>query len=339
MATLKIPDPTSLLQPAMTPVEEDAVQENVKAVMGRAVLAFPKQDHIAHLKTHLAFMLSPALGMSQLLAPTTLPVLLTHLKEHIAFWYAEEVYKTTNEAADGRLDEQLRETKTDEEKQALDRVSAEASLNVVLMADTALASLPPVIKQIIEMVQQLTPPPPMDPAAQAAMADIQMRGQVEQQKAQLATQRLQLEAQTGQADAQIRAQTASQAAQLDTQRLQLQMQTEQAKLQMQQVDSQTKAQLEQAKLQLQQTQYQTSAQQAQVAQATSAQTEQAKLQMEQLKVQADAEAARLAQQAEMMRTLANLQARVAMNNADNQTAKELALMELQNANVSTDTNP
>ena len=339
LATLKIPDAASLLQPAMTPVEENAVAENVKAVMGRPVLAFPKQDHIAHLKTHLSFMLSPALGMSQLLAPTTLPVLLNHLKEHIAFWYAEEVYKTTNEAADGRLDEQMRETKTVDGKQALDRLSAEASLNVVLMADTALASLPPVIKQIIEMVQQLTPPPPMDPAAQAAMADIQMRGQVEQQKAQLATQRLQLEAQTGQADAQIRAQTASQAAQLDTQRLQLQMQTEQAKLQMQQVDSQTKAQLEQAKLQLQQTQYQTSAQQAQVAQATSAQTEQAKLQMEQLKVQADAEAARLAQQAEMMRTLADLQARVAMNNADNQTAKELALMELQNANVSTDTNP
>ena len=61
--------------------------------------------------------------------------------------------------------------------------------------------------------------------------------------------------------------------------------------------------------------------------------------MEQLKIQADAEAARLEQQAEMMRTLADLQARVAMNNADNQTAKELALMELQNAHVSTDTNP
>jgi hypothetical protein len=43
--------------------------------------------------------------------------------------------------------------------------------------------------------------------------------------------------------------------------------------------------------------------------------------------------------AEMMRTLADLQARVSMNNADNQTAKELALMELQNADVSTDTNP
>ena len=43
----------AMLRPGMTPVEETAVSENVKAALGKPVLAYPDQDHVAHLKTHL----------------------------------------------------------------------------------------------------------------------------------------------------------------------------------------------------------------------------------------------------------------------------------------------
>ena len=262
--TLKIPDAAALLAPKMTPTEENAVAENVKATLGRPVVAFPEQDHIAHLKTHLAYMMSPALGMSRLIAPAYLPLMLNHIKEHVAFWYADEVFKEADSNVEFDLQEALKEIKDKDTKQALDQMLAEASLNVALKAQEAFASLPPVIEQAIAAIQSIQPPTPPDPATQAAMADIQMRGQVEQAKAQLATQKLQLDMQKMQGD----------------------------------------QQLAQAKLQ-------------------------SDIQLEQMRERTNDTA-----------KATEIQAKIAMNDADNQTAKELAMMEIANgANAPNVLNP
>ena len=262
--TLKIPDAAALLAPKMTPTEENAVSENVKATLGRPVVAFPDQDHVAHLKTHLAYMVSPALGMSRLIAPAYLPLMLNHIKEHVAFWYADEVFKEADSNVEFDLQEALKEIKDKDTKQALDQMLAEASLNVALKAQEAFASLPPVIEQAIAAIQSIQPPTPPDPATQAAMADIQMRGQVEQAKAQLATQKLQLDAQKMQGD----------------------------------------QQLAQAKLQ-------------------------SDMQLEQMR-----------ERTNDMAKATEIQAKIAMNDADNQTAKELAMMEIANgANAPNVLNP
>jgi len=280
--TLKIPDAAALLAPKMTPTEENAVSENVKATLGRPVVAFPEQDHIAHLKTHLAYMMSPALGMSKLIAPAYLPLILNHIKEHIAFWYAEEVYKVADADANFDVAKAMREMDDKETKQAFDQMLAEASLNVALKAQEAFASLPPVIEQAIAAIQSIQPPAPPDPATQAAMADIQMRGQVEQAKAQLEGQKLQL------------------AAQQEQNRLAL----EQAKMQGAQQEQAARLQLEQAKLQND-------------------------LQLEQMRAD-NSDTAKAAE----------IQAKIAMNNADNQTAMDLAAMEIANqTNVASNLNP
>ncbi len=218
--TLKIPDAKSLLAPRVTPTEENAVAENVKATLGRAIVAFPDQDHVAHLKTHLAYMMSPALGMNRLIAPAYLPVMLNHLKEHIAFWYAEEVFKEADNREGFDLQEAMKEIKDKETKQAFDKLLAEASLNVSLQAENAFSSLPPVIEQAISAIQSIQPPTPPDPATQAAMADVQMRGQAEQAKAQLEAQKIQLSAQQQQNKAQ-----------MDMAKLQSDMQQEQVRQQ------------------------------------------------------------------------------------------------------------
>ena len=280
--TLKIPDAAALLAPKMTPTEENAVAENVKATLGRPVVAFPDQDHIAHLKTHLAYMMSPALGMSKLIAPAYLPLILNHIKEHIAFWYAEEVYKVAGADANFDVEKAMHDMKDKETKQAFDQMLAEASLNVALKAQEAFASLPPVIEQAIAAIQSIQPPTPPDPATQAAMADIQMRGQVEQAKAQLEGQKLQLAAQ----------------------------------------QEQNRLALEQAKSQ--------GAQQEQAA----------RLQLEQAKLQSDMQIEQMREQNSDTAKAAEIQAKIAMNNADNQTAKELAEMEIANqTNVASNLNP
>lgn len=196
LATLKVPDPGSLLKPGQTPVEENAVAENVKAALGRPILAYPEQDHIAHLSAHMSFMQSPVFGASQLIAPALLPVMMQHIKEHIVLWYAQEVFDTASDVMTGEdLEERMRETKDPKAKQALDRMIAEASLTVVQAAPKAFAQLQPVIAEALQMMQKLAPQMPQDPAAQVAMADVQMRGEIGKEKNQLEGMKAQTAAQ------------------------------------------------------------------------------------------------------------------------------------------------
>jgi chaperonin GroES len=230
--TLKVPNAKDLLNPALEPKQQNAVNENVAATMGRPIVAFPEQDHIAHLKTHLGFMMSPALGMNRLIAPGYLPVILNHLKEHIALWYANAVFDLGNEVAGEDIGEAMKLNKSAEDRQAFDRMLAEASQNVTAGAQEVFQSLPPVIEQAMKVMEQLKPPAPMDPT-QAAMAQIELgkaeqqrKAQVDQQKAQLDGQRLQLEAQGKQTDAQLE----QQRLQLDAQGKQTDAQLEQQRL-------------------------------------------------------------------------------------------------------------
>jgi hypothetical protein len=217
LETLKIPNAKDLLNPAVEPKEQNAVNENVKASMGKPVVAFPEQDHIAHLKTHLAYMTNPALGMNTLIAPAYLPVMLGHIREHIALWYASSVFELGNETAGQDIGELMKANKTPEDKRAFDRMLAEASQIVSEQATQVFQSLPPVIQQAQQLMQQLAPQP-VDPAAQAAMADIQQRAQATQQRTQIEGAKLQQKAQESQTEAQLDAAKLQQDAQADAAR-------------------------------------------------------------------------------------------------------------------------
>lgn len=185
LSTLKIPAGKNLLNPSVTPEEENAVAENVKATLGRPIVAFPQQDHVAHLKSHLAFALSPVLGSSQLLAPKTLPTLIPHMAEHIALWYAAEVMATGSDVTAESLSDLIGAAKSSDAKKALDQLVAEASLDVVKAAPDAFGQMMPAIAQLIQHMQQVMPQPPMDPAVKVAADDVAMRGKANDQKNQL----------------------------------------------------------------------------------------------------------------------------------------------------------
>ena len=200
--TLKIPNAKELLAPAIEPKEQNAVNENVAATLGRAVLAFPDQDHIAHLKTHLAYMTNPVFGGNPLIAPSYIPPMLNHIKEHIALWYASSVFDVSNEATGGDIGEDMKAMKDDPEgRKSLDRMLAEAASLVLEHGNEIFKALPPVIQQAQAMMQQLAPPPPMDPT-QAAMQSAQLQNQTAQQRLQLEGQKAQQQAQIKQAEMQ-----------------------------------------------------------------------------------------------------------------------------------------
>ena len=312
--TLKIPNPDKLLLPPTMPKEQNAVNENLSASLGRPIIAFPAQDHIAHLKTHLAYMMNPALGQNALIAPIYLPMMLSHLKEHIALWYVSSVLELAEEEAGEDITKTMKDLKTPEARQAFDRMLAEASQSVVEKATEVFASLPPVIQQVQQIIQQLQQPGmPQDP-----------RLAIEQQKMQIQQQ-----------DSQQRAQIEGQKLQANMQLEQGKMQIEQQRMQLEQGKMQANMQLEQANMQLEQGKVQADMQRDQQRAQTDGQKLQADMQMEQQRMQLEAAKAQINMQLEQMkqdredqRKKAELDARMAMNLQDNQTAMQLAAAEI-----------
>jgi hypothetical protein len=223
LETLRVPNPKELLNPPIEPKQQNAVNENVSATVGKAIVAFPEQDHIAHLKTHLAYMTSPALGASQLVAPVYLPIILNHIREHLALWYASTVLDLAEEASGIDISEDMKNLKDPEAKRAFDRMLAEASQNVVNEATDIFQSLPPVIAQAMETVQKFAPQPMQDP--RVALEGQKLQAQQQRDQAQM-----QLDAQKGQMQMQLEGQKMAAQAQHDQQ----QMQLEAAKLQIEQ---------------------------------------------------------------------------------------------------------
>lgn len=182
LETLKIPDPEDLLLPTPEPENQNAVSENVAASLGRAIVAFPEQDHLAHIQAHLSYMVSPMLGSSPLFAATFLPVIINHLKEHIALWYMNRAYDiSAEELGVDNLDDMLKEHEGDEDAAALDRMLGEAGLISAYQASDVFADVPAVIAQAQQMLQQYQPPPPVDLGA-VKQEEIKAKNELEHKK-------------------------------------------------------------------------------------------------------------------------------------------------------------
>jgi hypothetical protein len=186
---MKIPDGDNLLLPKPEVHEMNAVNENLAASMSRPIAAFPEQDHLAHLQVHLDFMQSPVLGHSRVAAPSSMPMLLDHIREHMVLWYVSHTVKVANEAAGVDISGMFGDL-SKEERREYDKMLAAASQSVVKEANQVLKSIPPILEEAIQYLQSIQPPP-IDPAKDAAMAETQRRAAADQQKTQLETAKLQ----------------------------------------------------------------------------------------------------------------------------------------------------
>ena len=186
---LKIPDGDSLLIPKPEVQEMNAVNENLAATMARPVAAYPEQDHLAHLQAHLDFLQSPVLGHSRIAAPTAMPILLDHIREHMVLWYVSHSVSVASEAAGVDISGMFKDL-SKEERKDYDKMLAAASQSVVKEANEVLKAIPPILEECIQYLQSIQPPT-QDPAKEAAAAETQRRAAADQQKAQLEAQKMQ----------------------------------------------------------------------------------------------------------------------------------------------------
>lgn len=178
----KLPNATDLLLPKPEAKELNAVNENVAAALGQPILAFPDQDHLAHIQVHLDFMLSPLFGFLPIIAPTYIPKMLQHLKEHLVYWYVSQMNQIVSQAAGADAGKMtgIADPKVQRE---MDQTLAAASPKIMQLSQKALEKIPQAIQQAQKILQQFSPPQPMDPS-QAAIQTQQIKSNAETQQNQ-----------------------------------------------------------------------------------------------------------------------------------------------------------
>jgi hypothetical protein len=191
---LNIPDGEidELLTPLPTPQRMNAVNENAAAALGRPISAFPEQDQLAHIQTHVMFMESPFFGQLATIAPKFVPAMLQHLTEHLTLWYVTQVFEQTRDALGGRDPSEFMRIQNPEVGAELDRTLAMVSADVLReTSQQKLSKLPPIINRAYQIVSQMQQQnAPVDPA-QVARERNQITAQDSQQKNALKSQELQ----------------------------------------------------------------------------------------------------------------------------------------------------
>ena len=188
--------PDDVLQPQPGQDDVDPVSENVAASLGRPVYVLPKQDHVAHIQTHLAFLKSPMFGMNPAIIKTYIYPMAQHLRDHLLNFYLTQAHQAVQRA----------------ERENLISNEAEQQVRVIVkvqqIIEQQLANFAQDLAKIDEIAQQFAPQPPQMPqdnSMQIAQLNAQVQQLALQQRAQTDAARLQLEqqkaAQNAQADA------------------------------------------------------------------------------------------------------------------------------------------
>jgi len=188
---IKLPDINEVLPDPADVKEMNPALENVAMTLNRAVGAFPKQDHLAHIQVHLDYMQDPMYGANPIMAPMFIPHCLEHIKQHLTLWYLNQVDAYASTAL-GRPFNVLKEQELPFEA---DKLLAAVVQHVHQDTGTTFQQIPPIIQKAIAAMQQLKGQQPLDPATQAlvqtSMAETQRRAAKDQAEMQVKAAELQ----------------------------------------------------------------------------------------------------------------------------------------------------
>lgn len=168
LGLMKMADPDELLNKPPQPTELNAVNENLAMTLGRPVVAFPEQDHLAHLQVHLDFASSPVLGANPIIGPKFTPAFLQHCAEHFIYHYVKAMNDLVSYAAGVEADELM--SSDPDVKDAFDKLLGLASQHVTPTMQEDFEGAMPVIMQAVQRMQAMMPQQPIDPAQAALMA-------------------------------------------------------------------------------------------------------------------------------------------------------------------------
>ena len=177
---IKVPNVNELMIDVASPEKQDAATENVHMMIGQKAYAYPEQDHLAHIQSHLDVVKDPFFGQNPMFAGTMLPAQLDHIKEHFSLWYLDRMNGYVRQSLGGKPDDY--DSVTD--PKPMDKLFAVASQHVSLDTQQAFAKVMPVIQQAMAMMQQMKPKPEMAGSdqvlLQTSMAETQRRAQRDQ---------------------------------------------------------------------------------------------------------------------------------------------------------------
>jgi hypothetical protein len=209
LRSLKVPD--DLLNKAVGEEDMDPVSENMAATMGRPLYVLPKQDHITHMKLHMAFAQSPLFGQNPTIIRTFLYPMATHLRDHLLNYY----YTQAHEGMHLGVQKGVIEAESDQQ--------AKIVASIQQLIEQELQGFGQTLVQLDQQAQQFKPQAPIPPDSSMQVA--QLNAQLAQQ---LASQRTQID----QAKLQQQSQSDQMQAQFDQQKLQYQTQHDQMQVQM-----------------------------------------------------------------------------------------------------------
>ena len=187
---MKIPNVQELMPATAEPMEINAAEENAAMSIGRAAYAYPHQNQLAHIQSHLDFALNPMLGSNPIIAPAFLPAFLEHFKQHLMLWYLGHM--------NGYVEESLGRPVKDYDIAGItgeiDKLYALASQHTQMDAKEAFAKVMPAMQQILQTVQKLKPQPQMDGSdqviLQTSMAETKRRAERDAIELQLEQERI-----------------------------------------------------------------------------------------------------------------------------------------------------
>lgn len=195
LRAMKVPD--DILNPAPGEDDMDPVSENVAAAMSRPIYVLPRQDHMTHLKLHMAFLSSPAFGANPVIVKTFLYPMVSHLRDHLLSYYMVEAHRGVKLATENGV--------------IADNAVEEARIvaHVQRLVEQELAGFVQMLPSIEQEAQKYKPQPPMPPdnSMQIAQMNMQMQQQMAQQRMQLDQAKMQQQGQQEQAKLAQQAQT------------------------------------------------------------------------------------------------------------------------------------
>jgi len=186
--------PGDVLNPQPGEDDVDPVSENVAASMSRPVYVLPKQDHVAHIQTHLAFLKSPLFGANPAVVKTYLYPMAQHLRDHLLNFYLTQAHEAVQRAeSEGLIEDDATQ-------------QVKVIVRVQQIIEQQLAQFAQELAQIDKMAQQFAPQPPQMPqdnSMQIAQLNAQVQQMALQQRSQTDQSRLQLEQQKAAQQAQL----------------------------------------------------------------------------------------------------------------------------------------
>ena len=189
---MKLPDYNDLFSKPPPPKPTHPAAENVYMAMGKPSLAFPEQDHIAHIQVHLDFLKHPMFGQNILISKVLIPSMTEHVKQHILFYYADLMRLEGKQQLGEDISDRAKKDKSWQTDRDISDALAKSSEVVMKTVEGTMQGVPPVIQQAMETMQKLMQPPmPNDPATMVAMKDIEQRAEAHKEDLALAAQRLQ----------------------------------------------------------------------------------------------------------------------------------------------------